>query len=62
MVLASAGDDGKVSFWRRNGTRLWVVPSINDGGGIVEVPTFFFLSFIRQFNMHLQLNYYIHGD
>ncbi|KAL1559447.1 protein NEDD1-like [Salvia divinorum] len=37
MVLASAGDDGKVSLWRRNGTRLWVVPSKNDGGGgIVE--------------------------
>ncbi|XP_057788962.1 protein NEDD1-like [Salvia miltiorrhiza] len=36
MVLASAGDDGKVSFWRRNGTRLLALPCKNDGGGTVE--------------------------
>lgn len=37
MVLASGGDDGKVSFWRINGTRLWAVPCKNDGAGTVEV-------------------------
>ncbi|KAH6769184.1 hypothetical protein C2S51_014520 [Perilla frutescens var. frutescens] len=38
MVLATAGDDGNVSFWRKNGTRLWAVPCRNDGGGTAEPP------------------------
>lgn len=42
MVLASAGDDGEVSFWKKNGTRLGAVPCRNVSGGSFEVQGFFF--------------------
>lgn len=48
MVLASASDDGKVSFWKRNGTKLmWEAPNDGIGGGTInEVIEIFFLSFV----------------
>ncbi|KAL3645314.1 hypothetical protein CASFOL_010494 [Castilleja foliolosa] len=36
LVLASAGEDGKVSLWRKNGQSLWMVPAKNARGEIVE--------------------------
>ncbi|KAL8488205.1 hypothetical protein ACS0TY_024478 [Phlomoides rotata] len=36
MVLASAGDDGRVSLWKKNGQSLWTVPTKNDWGGMNE--------------------------
>ncbi|KAL8542691.1 hypothetical protein ACS0TY_003535 [Phlomoides rotata] len=39
MVLASAGDDGRVSLWKKNGQSLWTVPTKNDWGGVNEVGT-----------------------
>lgn len=37
MVLASAGEDGKISLWRKNGQSLWMVPAKNARGETVEV-------------------------
>ncbi|KAL8539115.1 hypothetical protein ACS0TY_000923 [Phlomoides rotata] len=36
LVLASAGEDGKISLWRKNGQSLWMVPVKNARGEIVE--------------------------
>ncbi|KAL8486431.1 hypothetical protein ACS0TY_023208 [Phlomoides rotata] len=36
LVLASAGEDGKISLWRKNGQSLWMVPAKNARGEIVE--------------------------
>ncbi|KAL8555838.1 hypothetical protein ACS0TY_003597 [Phlomoides rotata] len=36
MVLASAGDDVRVSLWKKNGQSLWTVPTKNDWGGVNE--------------------------
>ncbi|XP_057804089.1 protein NEDD1-like isoform X2 [Salvia miltiorrhiza] len=36
LVLASAGEDGKVSLWRKNGQSLWMVPAKNARGETVE--------------------------
>ncbi|KAI3470796.1 hypothetical protein Pfo_027459 [Paulownia fortunei] len=36
LVLASAGDDGKISLWRKNGQSLWSVPAKNARGETVE--------------------------
>ena len=37
LVLASAGEDGRVSLWRKNGQSLWMVPAKNARGETVEV-------------------------
>ncbi|KAK6135887.1 hypothetical protein DH2020_030374 [Rehmannia glutinosa] len=36
LVLASAGEDGKISLWRKNGQSLWMVPAKNARGEVVE--------------------------
>ncbi|KAH6827213.1 Transducin/WD40 repeat-like superfamily protein [Perilla frutescens var. hirtella] len=36
LVLASAGEDGKISLWRKNGQSLWMVPAKNARGDTVE--------------------------
>ncbi|KAG8380755.1 hypothetical protein BUALT_Bualt06G0049000 [Buddleja alternifolia] len=36
LVLASAGEDGRISLWRKNGQSLWTVPAKNARGEIVE--------------------------
>lgn len=36
LVLASAGEDGKISLWRKNGQSLWMVPAKNARGETVE--------------------------
>ncbi|XP_042027935.1 protein NEDD1-like isoform X1 [Salvia splendens] len=36
LVLASAGEDGRVSLWRKNGQSLWMVPAKNARGETVE--------------------------
>lgn len=37
LVLATAGEDSKISLWRKNGQSLWTVPANNARGEIVEV-------------------------
>ncbi|KAL6580332.1 hypothetical protein OROMI_008356 [Orobanche minor] len=36
LVLASAGEDGKISLWRKNGQSLWMMPAKNATCEIVE--------------------------
>ncbi|KAL3820303.1 hypothetical protein ACJIZ3_006208 [Penstemon smallii] len=36
LVLASAGEDSKISLWKKNGQSLWTVPAKNSRGEIVE--------------------------
>ncbi|PIN07929.1 Nuclear protein COP1 [Handroanthus impetiginosus] len=36
LVLASAGEDSKISLWRKNGQSLWTVPAKNARGEIFE--------------------------
>ncbi|KAL6509510.1 hypothetical protein OROGR_022820 [Orobanche gracilis] len=36
LVLASAGEDSKISLWRKNGQSLWMMPAKNAMGEIVE--------------------------
>ncbi|KAL6575692.1 hypothetical protein OROHE_000828 [Orobanche hederae] len=36
FVLASAGEDGKISLWRKNGQSLWMMPAKNATCEIVE--------------------------
>ncbi|KAK4431728.1 protein NEDD1 [Sesamum alatum] len=36
LVLASAGEDSRISLWRKNGQSLWTVPAKNSRGEIIE--------------------------
>ncbi|KAL0451430.1 UNVERIFIED_CONTAM: protein NEDD1 [Sesamum latifolium] len=36
LVLATAGEDSKISLWRKNGQSLWTVPAKNARGETVE--------------------------
>ncbi|KAK4487841.1 hypothetical protein RD792_003577 [Penstemon davidsonii] len=36
LVLASAGEDSKISLWKKSGQSLWTVPAKNSRGEIVE--------------------------
>ncbi|KAL7146904.1 hypothetical protein ABFS83_06G073400 [Erythranthe nasuta] len=36
LVLATAGEDSKISLWRKNGQSLWMVPAKNARGEIAE--------------------------
>ncbi|KAK4487837.1 hypothetical protein RD792_003573 [Penstemon davidsonii] len=36
LVLASAGEDSKISLWNKSGQSLWIVPAKNSRGEIVE--------------------------
>ncbi|KAK4436585.1 protein NEDD1 [Sesamum alatum] len=38
LVLATAGEDSKISLWRKNGQSLWTVPAKNARGESVEPP------------------------
>lgn len=37
LVVASAGDDKKISLRRKNGQGLWTVPAKTDSGESIEV-------------------------
>lgn len=38
LVVASAGDDKKISLWRKNGQTLGTIPAAgSDGGDSIEV-------------------------
>ncbi|KAK4382821.1 protein NEDD1 [Sesamum angolense] len=36
LVLASAGEDSRISLWRKNGQSLWTVPAKSSRGEIIE--------------------------
>lgn len=61
LVVASTGEDKKISLWRKNGQSLGTVPATGkDGGDSAEVNSFLFSLVILR-SMSCFISYRVHS-